>query len=80
MFMGCRKHKSVQVAVTGAFGLVCLIAGVVFCEVVGELGEKLLTLLGATLLALAHFQNYRLCQKQACTDCGQQHEVVSPNE
>lgn len=72
--MGCQKHKNKQLVVAGAAGLAFLIAGIALEHVVGEFGEKALTLIGASILALVHFKNYRLCKKVDCSHCGEQHK------
>lgn len=69
--MGCKQHKHYRLLTYGFIGLACLISAVVLGEaLLGEAGEKILTVIGATIIAYGHFQNYRLCQqhKKHC-DC-----------
>jgi hypothetical protein len=61
--IGCKKHRKLSVAAAGIFGLVLLIAAIATGMLgFGEVVEKSLTMAGATLIAIAHFWNYRLCQ------------------
>nr|WP_010133557.1 MerC domain-containing protein [Microbulbifer agarilyticus] len=62
--MGCKSHKQFRFAAMGVAGLALLLLALVLGEEAGELAEKGLTLAGATLLAIAHLQNYRRCQQQ----------------
>jgi len=61
--LGCRKHKKYSLLIWGFFGLSFLIFAVLGEDMIGEFGEKLFTFIGATLLALGHYFNFRLCQK-----------------
>ena len=61
--LGCRKHKKYSLLIWGFFGLSFLIFAVLGEDMIGEFGEKLFTLIGATLLTLGHYFNFRLCQK-----------------
>jgi type IV secretory pathway VirB2 component (pilin) len=63
--MGCRKHGSWRTLLCGFFGLAILVAAAFFGhDLVGETGEKVATVLGASVIALSHFQNLRLCKRQ----------------
>lgn len=65
--MGCRKHKSWAVAILGLAGLAILCLAAFFGhDVLGEAGERIATLLGATIIAVAHLRNYTLCRQVAC--------------
>lgn len=68
LVMGCKKHKRYQLLFLGFTGLMLLVLAVLLGkETIGEYGEKILTLLGAILIASGHYLNFRLCQKH--TDC-----------
>ena len=69
--LGCQKHKKFSIAVLGVIGLLCLIAAVALGEsLIGEAGEKLLTVVGALLISVSHYHNFQLCQQQsACSTC-----------
>lgn len=62
--MGCRRHRRNAVVILGASGLLMLLFAAAFGhDILGEAGEKVATLIGAGLIALAHYRNYRLCQQ-----------------
>ena len=65
--LGCKKHRKPQVLITGGAGL-ALVVIAISGEAIGfgEEMEKALTLVGSSLIALAHVWNYRLCQRDAC--------------
>lgn len=69
--LGCKKHQRFHLLAVGGVGLLCLLLAVFVPEaLLGEIGEKGLTLIGSALIAFGHFKNYRLCQqkRQSC-DC-----------
>ena len=70
LIMGCKKHQFYRVLVIGILGLVFLISAV-FVENFsnGEVLEKVLTLLGASVIAVGHYLNFCLCRQQSCCDC-----------
>ena len=67
--LGCKKHKRYKIFFLGALGLISLISALLLESLVGEIGEKLLTLLGAGLSAWGHFTNFKLCQQHDNPDC-----------
>jgi hypothetical protein len=63
IFLGCKRHRSVSVFAYAALGLAILILTVVMGHaLLGELGEKALTVIGAALITASHIKNFRLCQ------------------
>jgi len=65
--MGCRTHKDWTVALLGVAGLAMLIiAAALGHGVLGEFGERIATLLGATAIAAGHLRNYALCRRVNC--------------
>ncbi|NRA44829.1 MAG: MerC domain-containing protein [Oligoflexales bacterium] len=65
--LGCRKHGSFAFLGLGFLGVFFLtVAAFLGHELVGESGEKLLTLLGAGIIAIAHYKNSRICQSNRC--------------
>ena len=71
--LGCRKHRQMNVFYTGMFGLICLCAAALLGhDLLGELGERGLTLVGAVLIALSHLKNYQLCRKGEACECPEQ--------
>ncbi|MGY5450047.1 MerC domain-containing protein [Agarivorans sp. MS3-6] len=68
--MGCKQHKRTKVLVWGFIGLALLVLALVLGEDrMGEIGEKALTLLGATSVAIGHWLNYRLCHQHEHENC-----------
>ena len=67
--LGCKQHKRKYLLVVGSVGLMFLLMAVFLPEpLIGEWGEKSLTLIGASIIAVGHYINYRLCQlKHTCT-------------
>lgn len=65
--LGCRQHRQKTVLVWGLSGLffICL-ALVAGHDLLGDNGEKAVTLLGAALIAWGHYRNFQLCQKPQC--------------
>ena len=68
--MGCKQHKRYLVGGLSAAGLVLMVIAVAAgAKTLGEPAEKGLTVLGAAIIALGHFWNFRLCQKQGRCEC-----------
>jgi hypothetical protein len=62
LFLGCKMHGKNHVYVYGAVGIgALLIASFFGHDLFGESGEKLLTLLGASIISLGHIKNQKLC-------------------
>jgi carbon starvation protein CstA len=62
--IGCKKHQRYRLLFLGVSGLILMILAVLIGhEIAGEIGEKVFTLLGAMLVTLAHFGNFRRCQR-----------------
>lgn len=67
--MGCKQHKRYQLLIWGIVGLALLVLALALGEErIGEWGEKTLTVLGATLVAVGHWFNFRLCDAQTKTN------------
>lgn len=68
--LGCKRHKRYRLLILGGVGLGLLVMAVALGEArLGESGEKLVTLLGASFVAIGHWFNYRLCQEQKNKNC-----------
>lgn len=68
--MGCKQHKRFQLLAFGVIGITCLVLAIVLAEsLLGETGEKLLTTVGAAIIAYGHYKNYRLCQHHKNCNC-----------
>ena len=65
--MGCRRHKDWRVLAGALAGIGTMtLALVLGHDVLGELGERMLTLAGAAMTTVAHWRNYRLCRIERC--------------
>ena len=70
LFIGVKNHKSFIYLYVGLSGILALILAVTLgAQIWGEAGEKVLTTIGALLVAFSHFKNYRLCREIECDDC-----------
>ena len=70
LIAGVRNHKSYRFLYLGLIGIVSLILAITLgAQMWGEVGEKVLTTVGALLVAISHFKNYRLCREVECNDC-----------
>ncbi|MBD27633.1 MAG: MerC mercury resistance protein [Verrucomicrobiaceae bacterium] len=70
LIAGARNHKSINFLYLGFTGILFLILAVTLgAQIWGETGEKALTTLGALIVAISHFKNYRLCREVECDDC-----------
>ena len=70
LITGVRNHKSYAYLYAGLVGITTLILAVTLgAQIWGETGEKALTTIGAILVAISHFKNYRLCREVECDNC-----------
>lgn len=67
--LGCKKHQRYRVLAFGVVGLVLLVSALLLEEMVGEVGEKALTLLGAALISWGHYSNFKLCHQHEDCHC-----------
>lgn len=68
--VGCKKHQRYRLLLIGGSGLlIMLFAAFAGHDLLGETGEKTLTVIGALILALGHIWNHRLCQRQDRCEC-----------
>ena len=66
--LGLKNHKKSSFFILGITGLIILILALVLGEgVLGELGEKLVTLIGSIIVVFAHFKNYQTCVEIDCS-------------
>lgn len=66
--LGCRAHKDILVVALGGVGLAVLIAtALIGHDFLGEIGERVMTLVGAGAIAASHLRNYTLCRRVQCT-------------
>ncbi|MCG8588026.1 MAG: MerC domain-containing protein [Proteobacteria bacterium] len=65
--LGCWRHKDRGVLLLGVLGLVGLSSSVAAPhDLIGEFGERFLTLGSAGLLIAAHLRNFRRCRADDC--------------
>ena len=65
--LGCSKHGQREILLFGLFGLFLMSLILVLGEdILGELGEKVSTIIGASIIAVAHVRNFRACQNSHC--------------
>lgn len=70
LWVGFKQHKSLKISLLGIMGLIILCLTVLTGhELLGEVMEKLLTLLGSGFICYAHYLNYKSCQQQGNCDC-----------
>lgn len=68
LYAGYKNHREISFIPIGAIGLISLILAVSFGEMLlGEIGEKSMTLIGSILVAYAHLKNHQLCKELDCT-------------
>ena len=67
LMLGCRRHKDRLALAAGGLGLLVLVsAAIMGHDLLGHLGERLVTLIGAVILSWGHWRNYALCRGGAC--------------
>ena len=70
LIAGVKNHSSYTYLYLGLLGIPTLILAVTLgVQIWGEAGEKILTTIGALLVAISHFKNYRLCREVECDSC-----------
>ena len=68
--LGCNDHRNLGVACIGALGITMLCsAALLGHDLLGEGGERALTLLGAGLIAGSHIRNFTLCRNSKICEC-----------
>ena len=67
LMLGCKKHKTWSVLPWGFSGVCVLAIAALFAhDLVGESGEKILTVIGSILVVVGHVLNFRLCRSDVC--------------
>jgi len=70
LYTGYKNHKNFTYIPMGVFGIIALFIAVILGEsVLGEFGEKGLTLIGSLGVAYAHFKNHQVCKDLDCDTC-----------
>ncbi len=76
--MGCKQHKRYRLLIMGLVGLLFLLSALLPGEGnIGEFWEKALTVIGAAIIALGHYRNYRLCRHEDYCACPVHSEELS---
>ncbi len=67
LFKGAQIHKKSYVFFVGLIGLATLILALLLGHsILGNYGEKILTLIGSLIVIFAHFRNFSICRKNDC--------------
>ena len=67
-FLGCAQHKDRLVFLGVGLGLALLIFAAAFGhDVLGEVGEKVMTVAASLVLVAAHYRNFTLCRRKDCS-------------
>ena len=69
LYAGYKNHKVSSFVYSGFVGLSLLVLAVILESIVGEPGERGLTVLGSSILAFSHFKNHRICKELECEEC-----------
>lgn len=65
--IGCWQHRDRRVLLLGALGLGGMVlAGTILHDLLGETGERVVTLVSAGFLIAAHYRNFKLCRSDSC--------------
>jgi len=73
--LGCKKHKNISIVIIGLLGLSFLTLAIFLGHnLLGELGEKALTLIGSLLISFAHIKNFKLCHHQDHCKCSSENK------
>ena len=65
--MGCRRHGDMSVVYWGCGGLVVLLGTLVLGhDLLGDAGEKIMTVFGSGLVVIGHTLNFRACRTSTC--------------
>ena len=67
LYLGLNNHRKYSGFVIGLIGLSLLILAVYLgVTVLGDLGEKYMTIFGSILVFFAHLRNYQICKNLLC--------------
>ena len=70
LYLGWKNHKNTSFLPFGIIGLLALFAAVLMGEaMLGEAGERAITLLGSLLVAYSHYRNHQECKAVECDSC-----------
>jgi|TARA_B100001094_G_scaffold331204_1_gene398771 hypothetical protein len=67
LILGYKNHKIFSILLIGIMGLLTLTLALLLSEsAIGEVGEKLMTLMGSILVSYSHFRNHQICKSLDC--------------
>ena len=67
LYVGFKQHNNFSNFKYGLFGLLLLFLALIVGEkIIGEYGEKGLTLFGSVIVTIAHFKNIKICKDLDC--------------
>ncbi len=65
--LGCRRHGDMSVVYWGCGGLIVLLGTLVLGhDLLGDAGEKIMTVFGSGLVVIGHTLNFRACRASTC--------------
>ena len=65
--LGCRRHGDMSILYWGCAGLIVLLSTLVLGhDLLGDAGEKIMTVFGSGLVVVGHVLNFRSCRISAC--------------
>ena len=65
--LGCRRHGDMSVFHWGCSGLIVLLGTLLLGhDLLGDSGEKIMTVFGSGLVVVGHVLNFRSCRTSAC--------------
>ena len=65
--LGCRRHGDMSVFYWGCSGLIVLLGTLLLGHnLLGDSGEKIMTVFGSGLVVVGHVLNFRSCRTSAC--------------
>ena len=65
--LGCRRHGDMSILYWGCGGLVVLLGTLLLGhDLLGDAGEKIMTVFGSGLVVIGHTLNFRACRVSSC--------------
>ncbi len=68
LLRGSQIHKNSTIFVIGLLGILTLVLALILGHnMLGEFGEKIITLIGSIIVGFAHFRNFSICRSIDCS-------------
>ena len=65
--LGCRRHGDMSILYWGCGGLIVLLGTLLLGhDLLGDAGEKIMTVFGSGLVVIGHTLNFRACRVSSC--------------